>query len=261
MTAVPIDNDVYNREGAAWWNEDNPLNMLHGSLTSGRFAYFLEVLEKKIGCEYTGLRALDVGSGGGFLAEEFARIGFSVVGVDPSGVSLLTAGRHAAEGNLEIDYLRGRGEMLPVRDSWVDVVYCCDVLEHVTDLDAVIGEVFRVLEPGGLFLFDTINRTWTSRLVAIKIMQEWRWSRLFDTPIHDWAMCVRPEELAEVMTRHGLRVGEIVGLGPRSKNPLRVLDMVRGARGSLPWGEVSRRLDFGRTRFTGISYMGYAVKE
>ncbi|MEE2060767.1 bifunctional 2-polyprenyl-6-hydroxyphenol methylase/3-demethylubiquinol 3-O-methyltransferase UbiG [Rhodococcus artemisiae] len=258
---MPIDNDVYNRVGDTWWDEDNPLNMLHGSLTSGRFAYFRDVLGDHVGGDYAGMRALDIGSGGGFLAEEFAKIGFRVVGVDPSAISLDTARTHAAAGELDIDYRLGVGEQLPVRDAEFGVVYCCDVLEHVSDPDAVMGEVARALEPGGLFLFDTINRTWTSRLVAIKIMQEWRWTRLFDTPIHDWSMCIRPEELVEVMGRHGLRAGNIVGLGPRSKNPLRVFDMARAARGRLPWGEVSRRLDFGRMRFTGISYMGYAVKE
>lgn len=260
VTPVPIDNDVYNRVGATWWDEDNPLNLLHGSLTPGRFAYFREVLTDRVGREYAGMRALDVGSGGGFLAEEFAKVGFCVVGVDPSAVSLATARAHAAEGELEIEYLLGIGEKLPVRGTEFDVVYCCDVLEHVTDLDAVIDEIARALKPGGLFLFDTINRTTTSKLVAIKMMQEWRWTRLFDTAIHDWSMCVRPGELVEVMGRHGLQAGDIVGLGPRSTNPLRLLDMTRAARGRLPWGEMSRRLDFGRTRFTGISYMGYAVR-
>jgi 2-polyprenyl-6-hydroxyphenyl methylase / 3-demethylubiquinone-9 3-methyltransferase len=257
---MPIDNDVYNRVGASWWDEDNPLNMLHGSLTPGRFAYFRAVLADRMGHQYSGLCALDIGSGGGFLAEEFAKIGFRVVGVDPSAVSLAAARTHACEGALEIDYRLGVGEKLPVRDAEFDVVYCCDVLEHVTDLDTVISETARVLKPGGLFMFDTINRTRTSRIVAIKIMQEWRWTRLFDTAVHDWSMCIRPDELVEVMERHGLRDGDIVGLGPRSKNPLRVLDMVRAARGRLPWGEVSRRLDFGQTRTTAISYMGYVVK-
>ncbi|MFE3290096.1 bifunctional 2-polyprenyl-6-hydroxyphenol methylase/3-demethylubiquinol 3-O-methyltransferase UbiG [Rhodococcus sp. NPDC059234] len=257
---MPIDNDVYDRVGATWWDEDNPLNMLHGSLTPGRFAYFREVLAQRLGHDYAGLRALDIGSGGGFLAEEFARIGFRVVGVDPSVVSVDAARRHAATGDLDIDYRIGAGERLPVPDNTYDVAYCCDVLEHVTDLDAVIGETARALKPGGLYLFDTINRTMVSRIVAIKIMQEWRLTRLFDTAVHDWSMCIRPDELVVALDRRGLRTGQVVGLGPRSKNPLRVLDMARAARGRLSWGEASRRLDFGRTRTTAISYMGYAVK-
>lgn len=261
MIWLVIDNDVYNRVGESWWDEDNPLNLLHGSLTPGRFAYFCRVLAKRWGSDYSGLRALDIGSGGGFLAEEFAGIGFRVVGVDPSTVSVDAARHHAVGGDLDIDYRIGSGERLPVCDASFDVVYCCDVLEHVSDLDGVIAETARALKPGGFYLFDTINRTFVSKLVAIKIMQEWRMTRMFDTPIHDWTMCVRPGELEPVMERHGLRLGEIVGLGPRSKNPLRLLDLVRAGGGRLSYGELSRRLDFGQVRTTAISYMGYAIKQ
>ncbi|OUS95685.1 bifunctional 2-polyprenyl-6-hydroxyphenol methylase/3-demethylubiquinol 3-O-methyltransferase UbiG [Rhodococcus sp. NCIMB 12038] len=259
MVGLVIDNDVYNRVGESWWEEDNPLNLLHGSLTPGRFAYFRKVLGETIGRDYRGLRALDVGSGGGFLAEEFTRIGFRVTGIDPSAVSIDTARRHATGAELDIEYRIGSGERLPVPDSTFDVVYCCDVLEHVSDLDQVIAETSRVLKPGGLYLFDTINRTFVSKLVAIKIMQEWRMTRMFDTPIHDWSMCIRPAELTASMERRDLRLGEIVGLGPRSKNPLRLLDLARAGGTRLSYGELSRRLDFGQIRSTAISYMGYAV--
>ncbi|MFC9551636.1 bifunctional 2-polyprenyl-6-hydroxyphenol methylase/3-demethylubiquinol 3-O-methyltransferase UbiG [Rhodococcus sp. NPDC056960] len=260
MVRLVIDNDVYNRVGESWWEEDNPLNLLHGSLTPARFAYFRSVLGATVGCDVSGLRALDVGSGGGFLAEEFTRIGFRVTGIDPSPVSVETARRHAAASALEIEYRIGSGERLPVPDAAFDVVYCCDVLEHVSDLDAVIAETSRALKPGGLYLFDTINRTVASKLVAIKIMQEWRMTRMFDTPIHDWSMCIRPAELTSIMDRHGLRRAEIVGLGPRSKNPLRLLDLARAGGTRLSYGELSRRLDFGQIRSTAVSYMGYAVK-
>lgn len=260
MVRLVIDNDVYNRVGESWWEEDNPLNLLHGSLTPGRFAYFRKVLGETVGRDHRGLRALDVGSGGGFLAEEFTRIGFRVTGIDPSPVSVDTARRHAAGSALDIEYRIGSGEQLPVPDAAFDVVYCCDVLEHVSDLDGVIAETSRALKPGGLYLFDTINRTFASKLVAIKIMQEWRMTRMFDTPIHDWSMCIRPAELEPIMARHGLRLGEFVGLGPRSKNPLRLLDLARAGGTRLSYGELSRRLDFGQIRSTAISYMGFAVK-
>ncbi|EID79100.1 MULTISPECIES: bifunctional 2-polyprenyl-6-hydroxyphenol methylase/3-demethylubiquinol 3-O-methyltransferase UbiG [Rhodococcus] len=260
MVRLVIDNDVYNRVGESWWEEDNPLNLLHGSLTPGRFAYFRKVLGETVGRDHHGLRALDVGSGGGFLAEEFTRIGFRVTGIDPSPVSVDTARRHAAGSALDIEYRIGSGEQLPVPDAAFDVIYCCDVLEHVSDLDGVIAETSRALKPGGLYLFDTINRTFASKLVAIKIMQEWRMTRMFDTPIHDWSMCIRPAELEPIMARHGLRLGEVVGLGPRSKNPLRLLDLARAGGTRLSYGELSRRLDFGQIRSTAISYMGFAVK-
>lgn len=261
MIWLVIDNDVYNRAGESWWDEDSPLNLLHGSLTPGRFAYFCQVLSELLGADYSGLRALDIGSGGGFLAEEFTGIGFRVVGVDPSAVSVDAARRHAVGGDLDIDYRVGTGEQLPVHDASFDVAYCCDVLEHVSDLDGVIAETSRALKPGGLYLFDTINRTFVSKLVAIKIMQEWRMTRMFDTPIHDWTMCIRPGELESVMKRHGLQLGEIVGLGPKSKNPLRLLDLARAGGRRLSYGELSRRLDFGQVRTTAISYMGYAIKQ
>jgi len=87
------------------------------------------------------LQALDIGCGGGFLAEEFARLGCQVVGVDPSAVSIDRARRHAVAAGLDIDYRVGVGERLPVGDSEFDIAYCCDVLEHVSDVDAVIGEM------------------------------------------------------------------------------------------------------------------------
>src|SRR3712207_8879183 len=133
---MPIDNDVYNRHAARWWDEDEPLNMLHGSVTPARFGYFAAVVQR-LGRDPSDLSALDIGCGGGFLAEEFARLGCRVVGVDPSTTSIETARRHAAGAGLDITYVVGAGEQLPVDDCSFDIAYCCDVLEHVSDLDRV----------------------------------------------------------------------------------------------------------------------------
>lgn len=110
-----------------------------------------------LGRDPTGLRALDIGCGGGFLAEEFARLGCRVVGVDPSKISIETAGRHAAGAGLDVTYLVGAGEQLPVADSSFDIAYCCDVLEHVSDLDSVIAETARALKPRGVYFFAYIQ--------------------------------------------------------------------------------------------------------
>lgn len=257
---MPIDNEVYDREGEGWWDEDNPLNILHGSLTPGRFAYFRQVLRDRMRLDLAGVRALDIGCGGGFLAEEFARLGCRVVGVDPSAVSIETARRHATASGLTIDYRTGTGEHLPVADGEFDLAYCCDVLEHVSDLDAVISETSRALKPTGLFLFDTINRTLASKVLAIKVMQEWRLTRFVDTAIHEWDMFIKPQELAEALNRSGLRMEEVVGLAPRSSKPRVLLDFVRANRGSISYGELSRRLDAGQVKSLSISYMGFATK-
>jgi 2-polyprenyl-6-hydroxyphenyl methylase / 3-demethylubiquinone-9 3-methyltransferase len=257
---VPIDNEIYDRIGQSWWDERSPLNILHGSMTPGRFAYFREVLTRQCDGRAAGLRALDVGCGGGFLAEEFARLGFDVVGVDPSAVSIEAARAHAAAGSLTIDYRVGAGEQLPLEDGTVDVAYCCDVLEHVSDLDRVISETARVLKPGGLYLFDTVNRTLQSKLVAIKIAQEWPLTRTVDTPVHVWEMFIKPAELARTLHRHGLHLGETVGLGPRAKMPTVLRSFASASKGRITYGECSRRVDFGRMKSTAVSYMGYATK-
>ena len=257
---MPIDNEVYDREGAGWWDEDNPLNILHGSMTPGRLAYFHRVLIERLRLDPAGLRALDVGCGGGFLAEEFARLGSQVVGVDPSEVSINTARRHATDVGLDIDYRVGHGENLPVSDGEFDLVYSCDVLEHVSDLQRVLGEISRSLKPQGVFLFDTINRTKTSKLLAIKVMQEWRYTRINDATIHDWNMFIKPEELEASMRSEGLNMRDVVGLAPRANPPTVLLNFFKARRGSISYGELSRRLDFGQVKNANVSYMGFATK-
>ena len=117
---------------------------------------------------------------------------------------------------LDIEYRVGAGEELPFADAAFDLVSCCDVLEHVPDLERVIAETARVLRPGGLYLFDTINRTRRSKMLAIKAMQEWRMTRIMDTAIHEWSMFIPPEELEAIVDRHGMDVVEVAGLAPRA---------------------------------------------
>jgi 2-polyprenyl-6-hydroxyphenyl methylase/3-demethylubiquinone-9 3-methyltransferase len=257
---MPVDNDVYERLGGSWWDESSPLNLLHGSFTPGRFAYFRDVLARQRGAGLAGLLVLDIGCGGGFLAEEFAALGCRVTGVDPSQVSIDAARAHAAGGGLHIAYRVGAGEKLPVPDAVYDVVCCCDVLEHVSDLDRVISETARALKPGGLYLFDTLNRTRKSKLLAIKVMQQWPLTRLTDVEIHDWDMFITPAELAGTLERHGLSLGEVTGLGARAKPLAALRGFVSARRGRITYGELSRRLDVGRVSSTAVSYMGFATK-
>ena len=255
-----VDNDVYERLGESWWDEASLLNLLHGSVTPGRFGYFRDVLARRFGTGVAGLRVLDIGCGGGFLAEEFAALGCRVTGVDPSPVSVGVARAHAAGKGLHIDYRVGVGEELPFPDAAFGVACCCDVLEHVSDLDRVISETARVLTPGGLYLFDTINRTLKSKLLAVKVMQQWPLTRLTDVAVHDWDMFITPAELAGLLERHGLAPGEVTGLGARAK-PLAVLRSYARARlGRITYGELSRQLDVGRISSTAVSYMGFATK-
>jgi 2-polyprenyl-6-hydroxyphenyl methylase/3-demethylubiquinone-9 3-methyltransferase len=254
-----IDNQIYNRLGEGWWDETNPLNTLNGSFTPGRIAYFRDVL-RRTERDPAGLRAVDIGCGGGFLAEEFAQLGCQVIGLDPSEVSIRTARRHAESSGLRIGYAVAAGEQLPLADGSVDLAYCCDVLEHVSDLDRVIEETARLLKPGGIYLFDTINRTQVARLLFIKLLQDWRLTRVVDTQPHTWVMFITPAELGESLHRNGLRLGELTGLGPRANKAMLLWNFTRARRSRMSFGELSRRMDVGQVKSTAVSYMGYAVK-
>ena len=254
-----IDNQIYDRLGDGWWDETNPLNTLNGSFTPGRFRYFRDVL-RRLELDPAGLLAADIGCGGGFLAEEFAQLGCRVVGLDPSEVSVRTAREHAESSGLRVGYAVAMGERLPLADGSVDIAYCCDVLEHVSDLDRVIDETARVLKPGGLYLFDTINRTRLSKLLVIKLLQDWQLTRVIDSELHSWALFITPTELAECLCRHGLRLDEITGLGPRANKASLLWNFTRARRGRISFGELSRLMDVGQVDSTAVSYLGYALK-
>lgn len=256
---MPADNGIYDQPGDIWWDERQPLHAIRTSLNPVRLEYFASAFAAR-GLDPAGKVIIDVGCGGGLVAEEVARLGAEVIGIDPSAASIATARAHAAGRGLAIDYRIGSGEHLPAGDGCADVVYCVDVLEHVADPDAVIGETARVLKPGGLYLFDTINRTALSKLVAIKVMQQWPLTRLVDATIHDWDMFIRPGELAGVLERHGLKIGETAGLGPRASLATVFASFVAARRGRITHAEFSRRLDVGRITSTAVSYMGFATK-
>ncbi|MFI6939124.1 bifunctional 2-polyprenyl-6-hydroxyphenol methylase/3-demethylubiquinol 3-O-methyltransferase UbiG [Streptomyces sp. NPDC050418] len=257
---MSIDNAVYDQWNDDWWADDALPNLLRTGLNPVRFGFMRRVLldERKI--DPAGARVLDVGCGGGLLAEEFAALGFHVTGVDPSEPSISAARRHAARSGLAIDYVVGTGEALPVPDASFDLVYCCDVLEHVDDLEQVIAETARVLRPSGLYLFDTINRTPLSWLVAIKIFQDFESTRIMTPNLHVWDKFIKPAELRPVLQDHGLRPRGLVGLAP-ADNPLALLRTLRRrARGEIGYGDVARALRFKESRNLGMSYAGWAVK-
>ena len=259
MSRSTVDNALYDRLADSWWDESGLLHSLT-ALNPARFGYMRRVLVEELRIKPANLRVLDIGCGGGLLAEEFARLGCEVTGVDPSEESLTAARQHAMSQGLRIQYQRAAGEALPFADASFDAAYCCDVLEHVTDLSRVIAETVRVLKPRGTYFFDTINRTFLSRLVMIKLLQEWRWSALMPPRLHDWRRFIRPEELRRELTRHGLVVGGMSGLKPRASRLRQLRALRRRKRGVVSYADAFREMDIAESPDLSVSYIGFARK-
>ncbi len=256
---MPVDNHLYDTAADSWWDESGFLHALRG-LNPARFGYMRRILIGELRIDPRGKKTLDVGCGGGLLAEEFARLGCVVTGVDPSEKSLETARDHARQEGLAIEYRQGVGEDLPFPAGAFEIVYCCDTLEHVNDLGKVIGEISRVLKPGGIFLYDTINRTLQSWIVMIKLFQEWDSTSLMPPDLHDWNMFIKPKELLAKLAENGLESRDQTGL-KASANPIRAIRILRARkRGEISYLEALRRLDTRESRDTGVLYAGYARK-
>ena len=207
-----------------------------------------------------GRKALEVGCGGGFLCEEIARMGFDVTGVDPSEPLLHVALRHARASGLDVRYERAAGESLPYPDKSYDVVFCCDVLEHVRDLPQVIAEVSRVLKPGGMFVYDTLNRTWLSKLVAIKIVQEWKRWAFMPPRLHVWDMFITPREMKSLLGHNHLEWKEHRGMKPGIALVRALAALRQRAKGECTYAALGEKVKLVESRITAVMYLGCAVK-
>ena len=227
------DLTIYDKVADRWWSDDFRWVRTLKNLVPGRLAWF----DRQI--DWQGKVVLDLGCAGGFMAESLALRGAQVTGIDPAAEAIDAARAHARDSGLRIGYDVGVGEALPYDSASFDAVVCVDVLEHVADLNKVLAEVARTLRPGGMFLFDTINRNPLARLATITIAEDIL--RLLPRGTHDPARFIKPAELRAAMQGGGLVPGATTGLGPRG---------------------INRRFDltFGPLPLTSILYMGIARK-
>lgn len=243
-----IDNSWYDALGDAWWDADGPVAALH-EVNPARLAYFLAVL-RPLRRPRQSIRVLDLGCGGGLLALPLAAQGIDVVGVDRSRPSLAAARRRAGQDPSDARpvFAAAVGEALPFPDATFDAICAADVLEHVADLSATLDEAARVLRPGGRLLFDTINRTWLSRLAFIWVAQDLL--RFAPAHTHDFHAFLRPSELQQACEERGMRWGAVHGLRFR-RHPV-----------AAAWGYLRRRRlgGFELSRDLRLSYIGYAER-
>ena len=195
-----------------WWDPQGASAMLH-KLGPARLRYIRDRIDHHWESDehdlrpLAGKRAADVGCGAGLLAEPLARLGASVTGIDAAEANIEAARAHAAGQGLEIDYRVGGGEALAGR---YDLVTAMEVVEHVADVPAFIGELAAAVADGGLLVMSTPNRTAWSRLIMIGVAEG---IGAIPRGTHDWDKFLTPEDLGAHLADVGMAVADVTGIG------------------------------------------------
>ena len=187
-----------------WWDKDSEFKPLHdiNPLRANWIDKLSPVAEKKI---------LDVGCGGGILAEALAQRGAMVTGIDMGDAPLGVAKLHQLESGLSIDYHKSTAEdFAKDHENAFDVVTCLEMLEHVPDPSSVVSACAKMVKPGGHVFFSTINRNPKAFLFAI-IGAEYI-LRLLPRGTHEYAKFIRPSELVNWSREANLQVNQMTGL-------------------------------------------------
>lgn len=204
----PAEIRKFEELAARWWDPASEFKPLH-DINPLRLDY----IDQRAGL--AGKRVLDIGCGGGILAESMARRGAKVTGIDMGEAPLAVARLHLLESGLDIDYQRITAEEFAEQHPEAfDVVTCMELLEHVPDPARTVAACMKLVKPGGHVFFSTINRNPKSYLFAI-IGAEYL-LRLLPKGTHDYGKFIRPSELVGWTRRAGLAARELTGM---SYNP------------------------------------------
>ena len=216
--APTVDDDEVARFAALageWWDPRGKMAPLH-KFNPVRLGYIRDAACRRFGRDpkrldcLAGLRVLDIGCGGGILSEPLARLGAEVLGADPAQANIAAAQLHAADNALAIDYRATTAEALAQTGERFDIVLAMEVVEHVADVKLFVARCAEMVDPGGLMIAATINRTMKSFALAI-VGAEYvlRW---LPRGTHRWDKFVTPDELEIAMERAGLRTGDERGV-------------------------------------------------
>lgn len=212
-TVDPADVDRFARLADRWWDPDGPHGPLH-RFVPVRMAVIREALARLAGAAgrrpLAGLTVLDIGCGGGLLAEPMARLGARVTGVDADAAGIAAAATHAGESGLEIEYVAGAAEDIAAEGRRFDAVVASEVIEHVADREAFADALAALVRPGGVLVLTTLNRTgrsWAAAIVAAEYLLRW-----VPRGTHDWSKFPTPGELTALLRPRGFDVEPPTGL-------------------------------------------------
>ena len=205
MNADPLELQKFSDLAHRWWDPSSEFRPLH-EINPLR----LEWINGRV--PLAGKTVLDIGCGGGILAESMARKGANVTGIDLSEKALKVADLHSLESGVQVRYELISAEDMAAREAGsYDVVTCMEMLEHVPDPAAIVHACAALVKPGGQVFFSTINRNPKSYLFAV-LGAEYI-LRLLPRGTHDYAKFITPAELAQYIRNGGLSLEALKGMG------------------------------------------------
>jgi 2-polyprenyl-6-hydroxyphenyl methylase/3-demethylubiquinone-9 3-methyltransferase len=205
----PAEVAKFSALAAEWWDPGGKFAPLH-KFNPVRLAFIRDQAAAHFGRDarslrpFEGLSLLDIGCGGGLLAEPMTRLGFAVTGADASEKNIGTAKAHAAQTGLAIDYRATSAESLVAEGRRFDLVLNMEVVEHVADVSAYLSACAALVKPGGLTFVATLNKTLKSLALA-KIGAEYVLNWL-PRGTHDWNRFLAPAELERSLEESGLNI-------------------------------------------------------
>lgn len=209
LNADPAEIQKFSDLAHRWWDPTSEFRPLH-EINPLR----LEWINNRT--PLTGKNVIDIGCGGGILAESMAKKGAKVTGIDLSDKALKVADLHGLESGITVRYKKIAAEQMAEEETGqYDVVTCMEMLEHVPDPASIIRACFTLVKPGGHVFFSTLNRNAKSYLFAI-IGAEYL-LQMLPKGTHDYAKFITPAELSQAIRNAGLYVDSIRGM---SYNPI-----------------------------------------
>jgi 2-polyprenyl-6-hydroxyphenyl methylase/3-demethylubiquinone-9 3-methyltransferase len=198
-----------------WWDTRGKFAPLH-RLNPARIGYLRDQIihhfarDDQSATPLNNLSLIDIGCGGGLIAEPMARLGATVTGIDASETNIRVASLHGDAGGLAIDYRATTAEAMAESGTQFDVVLALEIIEHVANVDVFYDALKALVKPGGLLILSTLNRTAKSYAMAI-IGAEYimRW---LPRGTHQWSQFIKPSEMASALTQRGLSIHDTTGL-------------------------------------------------